>query len=105
MKDPLKLANITLSGSRYLDYRNELHSICSIGEEVAIVPEPDNPFDRNALAVKTKNGVSLGYIPEDETSLIIMLIKRKRAFFGKLTEVGYPGEIPIIKIELFLKEI
>lgn len=30
-----------------------------------LVPEPENPYDSNAIAVKFEDGVHLGYIPKD----------------------------------------
>lgn len=44
----------------------------TVGEEVRLVPEPDNKFDPNAIRVFVKAStdlpVHLGYIPKDKTS-------------------------------------
>ena len=46
------------------------------GKKLALVAEPDNPYDPNAVAIKYK-GVHLGYVPRDKNSLIAQLL-----FFG-----------------------
>lgn len=33
------------------------------GVELHLHPEPDNPFDANAIAVRTSSGTHIGYIP------------------------------------------
>jgi hypothetical protein len=38
---------------------------CSVGQRVQIVHEPDNPYDKKALAVVTEDGETLGYIARD----------------------------------------
>ena len=35
------------------------------GEELALVPEPDNPHDANAIAVLDRRGRQLGYLPAE----------------------------------------
>lgn len=39
------------------------------GTELQIEPEPDNPHDANAVALRFK-GVKLGYIPQDENDFV-----------------------------------
>jgi hypothetical protein len=45
--------------------RQEIIKDCREGEELALVPEPDNPFDPGAVKVCRKNGEQLGYWPAD----------------------------------------
>ena len=47
-----------------------------VGTKLDLVPEFDNPYDPNAVAIKYK-GVHLGYVPRDKNSLIAQLL-----FFG-----------------------
>lgn len=35
-----------------------------------LVPEPENPYDSNAIAVKFEDGVHLGYIPKDVAHML-----------------------------------
>jgi hypothetical protein len=41
--------------------RQEIISRCHVGEEVLLVPEPDNPNDPEAVKICRKNGEQIGY--------------------------------------------
>lgn len=43
-------------------YRRKIIRRCRVPEELQLVPEPDNPFDSNAIAVCRANGEQLGYL-------------------------------------------
>lgn len=43
--------------------RRDILRKCSIGEEVELIPEPENLFDANAVKVCRSNGEQLGYLP------------------------------------------
>lgn len=47
------------------------HQLCVLlrraGQALALVREPTNPADPNAVAVQALDGTTLGYIPRDET--------------------------------------
>jgi hypothetical protein len=40
------------------------------GDRLDLVPEPDNPHDRNAISVRTSNGDSVGYVPREQAVLL-----------------------------------
>lgn len=42
-------------------YQHVVHTL-SVGDPVKIVHEPDNPYDRLALAVRTENDETIGYL-------------------------------------------
>ena len=41
---------------------------CVVGEEVGLIPEPDNRYDPSAIKVCRLNGEQLGYIPADHSA-------------------------------------
>lgn len=43
-------------------YRKTIIRRCRVPEELQLVPEPDNPFDSNAIAVCRANGEQLGHL-------------------------------------------
>lgn len=49
-----------------IPHRNPDLSVLKVGDEVQLIPEPDNKFDPNAIKVM-HNGVHLGYIPRTDT--------------------------------------
>jgi HIRAN domain len=42
--------------------RQKIIRECRPGEDVHLMPEPDNPIDPNAIAVLRENGEQLGYV-------------------------------------------
>jgi hypothetical protein len=43
--------------------RQQIIKACSVGEELDLVPEPDNRYDSDAVKVCRQNGQQLGYLP------------------------------------------
>lgn len=52
-----------------IPFRKPNLSLLAVGDEVFLVPEPDNKFDPNAIKVIHKSGW-LGYIPKLETGQV-----------------------------------
>lgn len=44
------------------------------GKKIDLVPEFDNPYDPNAIALKRK-GVHLGYVPHTKNAIIAQLLR------------------------------
>lgn len=42
--------------------RQSIIKRCTVGEELRLIPEPDNPFDSCAIRVCRLNGETIGYI-------------------------------------------
>ena len=51
-----KVVGVTYEG------RQSIVALLSVGEEVQLVREPDNPYDRNAIRVVRKTGQCFGFI-------------------------------------------
>lgn len=47
------------------------------GEVVTLRAEPDNPYDRNAVAVFNAEGVKLGHVPRQEAPAVAKLLKQQ----------------------------
>jgi hypothetical protein len=46
-------------------------------EVVTLRAEPDNPYDRNAVAVFNAAGVKLGHVPRQEAPAVAKLLKQQ----------------------------
>lgn len=57
------------------------------GEQVLLLREPENPFDRNAVAVKSTDGVMLGHVPRADAPLIARALDE---FYGPEAYVARP---------------
>lgn len=83
-----EIAKVELRGTSSMENANEICEETAVGERIVFCPEPDNPFDSNAVAVKKENGVLLGYIPRTEAPFVCMLLKSNQKIFGKVSKVN-----------------
>lgn len=88
-----------------------------------IIPEPDNPFDKNALKVVHLDGKHLGYVPSEDIKEVTDLIKgdyqypcvgkiskhydedEHRTFYSAELQIPYPGQKYITDIKDLHPEI
>lgn len=83
-----EIAKVELRGTSSMENANEICEETAVGERIVFCPEPDSPFDSNAVAVKKENGVLLGYIPRTEAPFVCMLLKSNQKIFGKVSKVN-----------------
>lgn len=68
---------------------------CARGEVVRLVREPDNPYDRMAVAIRSARGVKVGYLGRDRAVWIGSKIDRGydvRAIVERIRGGHLPGE-------------
>jgi hypothetical protein len=97
-KSTIKLSLVTLCEDGYCAVVGESHyqdalratsHLCSVGLEgrptftAVLVPEPDNPYDTNAIAVYSHEG-KLGYFSRDSAIAY-------RELFAEVKRLGYQG--------------
>lgn len=79
--------------------------LCSPGEAVALVPEPRNPVDPNAVMVVSVRGVQIGYLTADRAVWIGGMLRSGRevaAVFQQATPMGaairvaFDGAVPVL---------
>ena len=62
----LILADVFVAGFQYHEgMRREVARTLCEGDTVLLIREPDNPYDDQAIAVRTKDGHRVGYVPRD----------------------------------------
>ena len=63
---------------------------CGIGDDVTLVPEPDNPHDPRAIAVLSERGEKIGYLPRESWLHRALLDEGKAcdAIIGFMEKVG-----------------
>ena len=103
------LADVTLAvvGSRFdnrdgTSRRQEIEHL-QRGDFVALLPEPDNPADANAIAVFSHNGVQIGYLAAERAPWITRIMARgneviavlqESTDFGAYVRVSFDGSEP-----------
>jgi hypothetical protein len=71
-----------LAGFRHYEAR-EAWPALSVGERLALVREPDNPYDANAVRVEWR-GRMLGYVPRRENAAIARHMDRGTALVARI---------------------
>lgn len=84
---------------------------CVPGEPIDLVPEPDNPADRNAIAVYSARGIQIGYIKAERAALIggamrrgiVEAIYQQSEEWGAVIRVHTDGTAPILPAAVSLQ--
>ena len=74
-----------LAGFRYYDGKSLWQEI-KVGDPLALVREPDNPHDGNAVRIEW-NGRKLGYVPRRENAHLARQMDRGAVAEGRITEL------------------
>ena len=63
-------------------YRNEIQRRdFAPGARVRLVPEPDNPYDADAVAVRSGNGrLKCGYVPREEAAKVKEMLEEQQPY-------------------------
>ena len=57
---------------------------CRTGERVLLIRQPDNPYDKNAVAVTRTDGAILGYISRDEARGFAKLLDSGHKIYAEI---------------------
>ena len=86
--------SFSVAGTKFRT-KNEIERLKNLKyvEELRLIPEPDNQYDSNAIAVYTLDNSLIGYVPKEMTNLMrdnTGVLKRYRCIFTKKTEHNPP---------------
>lgn len=93
---------ISIKGTQYYDAR-ALFSAGDLkaGVAVELIPEPDNPYDKNAVSVREgRSGRKLGHLPRQSAAKYVGLLKAKSVTSAKIVSIAKVGELIGIEIEI-----
>lgn len=79
-------------------------AVCEPGEPIHLIPEPENRFDRHAIAVYSCRGVQIGYISAERAPRIGALLEsedvqsvfQRPTSFGAWIRVAFDGQVPAL---------
>lgn len=93
-----------VAGITHIDGIEELEPHLSIDERLEFFREPDNPYDKQAIVIKTVDGVKIGYVPKQDNVIFARLMDAGKLLFGKITSKEKKGTWVKIYIKVFLHE-
>ncbi len=103
---PVSQFNFMVAGASYEGRWKIIDAHVSVNGLVYLVREPDNPVDRNAVAIRLANGLQIGYAPRDYAAPITQLLNagfRQRAWCSKLlTRTAFA--IPVIEAAFYNRD-
>ena len=68
---------------------------CKEGDEVTLIPEPDNPYDQHAVQVRVHD-CKVGYVPMDLTLSIKDILNSGKVESIKIVHAGRPATSPYV---------
>lgn len=93
-----------VAGTTHIEGIEELAEHLNIDDRLDFFREPDNPYDKKAIVIKTVNGVKIGYVPKADNVVFSRLMDAGKLLFGKISRKEVKGSWVKIDIKLFLHE-
>ena len=93
-----------IAGTTHIEGIEELALYLNIDDKLDFFREPDNPYDAQAIMIKTTNGVKLGYVPKQDNVIFARLMDAGKLLFGRISNKETKGRWVKIKIKVFLHE-
>mgnify|MGYP003194960397 CR=1 FL=1 len=93
-----------VAGTTHVEGIEELEPQLKIDEKLNFFREPDNPYDKQAIVIKTEHGVKIGYVPQADNVIFARLMDAGKLLFGRISKKDKKGKWVKINIKVFLHE-
>lgn len=74
------------------------------GEKLDFFREPDNLYDKNAIAMRNRDRQKIGYVPREDNVVFSRLMDAGKELYGKITAIETRGTLLKIRVKIFLKD-
>ena len=99
----IHLFDTYIAGTTHLDDKSVLERIL-IGDEL-ILQRENNPFDKKAILVLTKEKQKLGYIPERDNVVFSRLMDAGKMLKAKIIQIGEMKSYTRVNIGIYLVDL
>lgn len=93
-----------VAGTTHVEGIEELAEHLKEDDHLTFLREPDNKYDKEAIIIKTENGVKIGYVPRQDNVIFARLMDAGKLLFAKITSKEKKGNWIKIDIKVFLHE-
>lgn len=93
-----------IAGTTHIEGIEELAEHLNEDDRLNFFREPDNKYDKEAIVIKTGNGVKIGYVPRQDNVIFARLMDAGKLLFGRITKKDKKGSWVKIYIKVFLHE-
>ncbi|MEW6005836.1 MAG: HIRAN domain-containing protein [Stygiobacter sp.] len=96
------LSKFYIAGFTYYD-GDEVIDKLKVNDELKIVAEPENPYDRRALAIYTSNNKKLGYVPRVENPIPSRINRQNYKLTAEIEKINYKeDDYRKVRVKLFM---
>ena len=93
-----------VAGTTHIEGMEELEQHLNTDDRLEFFREPDNRYDKQAIVIKTVDGVKIGYVPKQDNVIFARLMDAGKFLFGRITSKEKKGSWVKIYIKVFLHE-
>lgn len=93
-----------VAGTTHIEGIEELEPHLNIDDKLEFFREPDNQYDKQAIVIKTADGVKIGYVPQNDNAIFARLMDAGKLLFGKITAKEKKGSWVKLGIKVYLHE-
>ena len=93
-----------VAGTTHIEGIEELEPHLNIDDRLEFFREPDNQYDKQAIVIKTADGVKIGYVPQNDNAIFARLMDAGKLLFGKITSKEKKGTWVKLGIKVYLHE-
>lgn len=97
------LTKFYVAGFVYYDGETVVSKL-KINDEIKIVAEPTNPYDKRALELYTINNIKLGYVPRDQNPIPSRLLRQNLNLVGTVDKINLNADPwRMLRVNLFVE--
>jgi hypothetical protein len=93
-----------VAGTTYVEGIEELEQYLNVEDKLDFFREPDNRYDKQAIVIKTVDGVKIGYVPKQDNVIFARLMDAGKLLFGRISAKEKKGNWVKINIKVYLHE-
>ena len=93
-----------VAGTTHIEGIEELERHLYTNDKLEFFRETDNQYDKQAIVIKTIDGVKIGYVPKKDNVIFARLMDAGKLLFGRITSKEKKGSWVKIYIKVFLHE-
>lgn len=93
-----------VAGTSHIVGIEELEPYLNVDDRLDFFREPNNPYDAQAIMIRNKDGVKIGYVPKADNVIFARLMDAGKLLFGRITGKEMHGKWLKIQIKVYLQE-
>lgn len=99
---PLASANFMVAGVHYEGRPAVISDYVSGDDRVFLARDPSNRYSRRAIEIRLKNGLQIGFVPEERACSLASLLDDGCPHTAYITKVLWGGRVPIPVVQAYV---